>query len=105
MPVGFPSDFPFYPGARLTKAGKVVYKASSSWLMEWQTYDPFGGVETYFVRTLDAGDWVLIQFPGSVDNQFAAEFKRASTAKVTGSMGVVVRDGVTKISVELTTRS
>jgi hypothetical protein len=103
MPDGFPTDFPIYPGSRLTQAGKFSSNGTTNWGMEWQTLDGTTKVQTFFVARLDAGDWTLITYSGTVDTSFSASFKRKSDAKTTGTLSATSNAGVTKISVVLGT--
>jgi hypothetical protein len=103
MPDGFPTDFPIYPGSRLTQAGKFSSNGTTNWGMEWQTLDRTTKVQTFFVARLDAGDWTLTTYSGTVDTSFSASFRRKSDAKTTGTLSATTNAGVTKISVVLTT--
>lgn len=103
MPDGFPTDFPIYPGSRLTQAGKFSSKGSTNWGMEWQTLDGTTKVQSFFVARLDQRDWTLVTYSGTVNTSFSATFRRRSDAKTTGTLSAGVNGGVTKISVVLTT--
>ena len=70
MPNGFPSDFPIYPGARLTHASQVTANAHTSWGMEWETLDNATAVQLLHEQAqpgrLDAlvqqfGEWKLLR--------------------------------------------
>jgi hypothetical protein len=102
MPAAFPKDFPVYPGARLTQAANFGSNGATVWGMEWQTLVGTSKVQTFFVRALDAGDWVLLTYSGTRNTAFAATFKRRSNANVTGTLGVAVSAKITKISLVLT---
>jgi hypothetical protein len=102
MPTGFPSDFPIYPGARLTKAANFPAGGSTIWGMEWQTVDRPSKVQTFFIGRLNAGDWVLLTSSGTADTPFSATFTRASDLRVTGTLRVAASATVTKISLLLT---
>src|SRR5260370_23158376 len=45
MPNGFPSDFPVYPGSRLTHASQVTANGQTSWGMEWETRETVAAVQ------------------------------------------------------------
>jgi hypothetical protein len=100
MPVGFPSDVPIYPGARLTAAAAFGSNGQATWGMEWETLDGVDRVHTYFADKLSQGDWT-IQFSGASGQSFAAVFTRKSNSKSTGLLGADGSSGVTKISLSL----
>jgi hypothetical protein len=103
LPAGFPTDFPVYPGSRLTEAGKFASNGQTNWGMEWQTLNGPDKVQTFFVAKLDAGDWTLLTYSGTVNTSFSSTFRRKSDAKTTGTLRVAVGGGVTKISLVLNT--
>jgi hypothetical protein len=102
MPVGFPSDFPIYPGSRLTQAGKFAGTGTTNWGMEWQTLDGAAKVQSFFVTRLGSGDWALPTRSGTATS-FSASFRRKSDPTTNGTLGANVNGGVTRISVVLTT--
>ena len=102
MPVGFPSDFPIYPGSRLTQAGKFAGTGTTNWGMEWQTLDGAAKVQSFFAARLASADWVLLTHSGT-STSYSASFKRKSDPATNGTLGAHVNGGVTKISVVLTT--
>jgi hypothetical protein len=101
MPIGFPSDFPTYPGARLTEAGMFTPDGATSWGLEWQTLDGPSKVQTFFIAKLRAGDWTLLTHAGTATTAFSATFRRKSAPTVAGTLGVTRSAGVTKITVVL----
>jgi len=105
MPEGFPSDFPVYPGARLTQAGKFASNGATSWGMGWQTLDSPGKVQQFYAGKLAAGDWTLVSHSGNATaaTSYSAKFRRKSNARTSGTLGVAFTGGVTKISLVLTT--
>src|SRR5258708_32113638 len=59
MPDGFASDFPVYPGARLTRANQVTANGQTTWGMEWETLDNLTAVQSFYMSKLNQGDWTL----------------------------------------------
>src|SRR5260370_27155985 len=59
MPNGFPSDFPIYPGSRLTHASQATANGQTSWGMEWETRDTAEAVQTFYMSKLNQGDWTI----------------------------------------------
>ena len=102
MPIGFPSDFPTYPGARLTVAGQFTPDGTISWGLVWQTLDGPSKVQTFYIAKLKVGDWTLLTHTGTVNTSFSATFRRKSNSLVRGTLGVTASAGVTKISLVLT---
>lgn len=102
MPAGFPSDFPTYPGARLTVAGEFTSSGSTSWGMEWQTLDGLAKVQAFFIDKLNSSGWTLLNH-SSTPGSFLATFRSTSHSLETGSLGVQVTSGVTKTVLQLTT--
>jgi len=105
MPAGFPSDFPIYPGARLTQAGKFASNGATSWGMGWQTLDSPGRVQQFYAGRLASGDWTLVAHSGNVTatTSYSAKFRRKSDARTSGTLGVAFTGGVAKISLVLST--
>jgi hypothetical protein len=105
MPVGFPSDFPIYPGARLTQAGNFASDGATSWGMGWQTLASPSKVQLFYVGKLDTGDWRVISHSGTATatTAYSATFRRRSDGRITGTLGVAFSGGVTKISLVLST--
>ena len=105
MPTGFPSDFPIYPGARLTQAGKFASNGATSWGMGWQTLNGPSKVQQFYVGKLDSGDWRVVSHSGTATatTSYSATFRRRSDGRTTGTLRVAFSGGVTKISLVLTT--
>ena len=105
MPAGFPTDFPIYPGARLTQAGNFASNGKASWGMGWQTLDSPSKVQQFYVGKLDSGDWRVVSHSGTATatTSYSATLRRRSDGRTTGTLGVAFSGGVTKISLVLTT--
>jgi hypothetical protein len=97
MPSGFPSDFPIYPGARLTQASHITNNGQTSWGMQWETLDGVDAVQGFYVRRLNSGDWT-ITFNGSSGGNFSAIFNRRSNQKDAGILAVELESDVTRIT-------
>jgi hypothetical protein len=100
MPVGFPSDVPIYPGARLTAGAQFSANGKTAWGMEWETLDSVTKVQAFYASKLSEGDW-NVQFSGTANGSFSAVFNRKSNKSVTGILGADGSSGVTKISLSL----
>jgi hypothetical protein len=103
LPAGFPTDFPIYPGSRLSQAGKFAANGSTNWGVEWHTRDGAGKVQPFFVGKLSSGDWTLLSNTGSASTSFSDSFRRKNDPKTTGTLRIASSAGVTKISLVLTT--
>lgn len=101
MPSGFPSDFPIYPGARLTSAGSFTSSGTTNWGVLWETADGADKVSAFYTTKLNQGD-LMISFSGSANGTFTAIFNRKSNSKVAGLLGVDASRGFTIISLALT---
>lgn len=99
MPTGFPSEFPIYPGARLTAAAAFPDKGQTKWGVEWETLDAIAKVQAFYSGKLSQGDWNS-QFTAG-NETFTATFNRKSTSKFAGVLGADGSSGVTKISMYL----
>jgi hypothetical protein len=97
MPSGFPSDFPVYPGARLTAANQVTANGQTTWGMQWETQDSVQQVQSFYASKLNGGDWT-ISYNGSTNGSFSAIFMRRSNSKNAGILGVEPQSGVTHIT-------
>ncbi len=104
MPVGFPSDVPIYPGARLTSGAGFTDNGQTQWGMTWETPDSVDKVHDFYSSKLSQGDW-NITFNSNANGSFAATFNRKSNSKVTGGLSADSSSGVTKISMFLLTQS
>jgi hypothetical protein len=97
MPGSFPSDFPIYPGARLTQASQVTNNGQTTWGMQWETLDGVDLVQGFYVKRLNSGDWT-ITYNGSSGGNFSAIFNRRSNQKDAGILAVELEAGVTRIT-------
>jgi hypothetical protein len=97
MPSGFPSDFPIYPGARLTQASQVTNNGQTTWGMQWETLDGVDAVQGFYVKRLNSGDWT-ITYKGSSGGNFSAIFSRRSNQKDAGILAVELESDLTKIT-------
>lgn len=96
-PSTFPSDFPVYPGARLTQASVVTANGQTTFGMKWQTLDSVEAVQAFYSTKLNQGDWMLT-YNGSSNGKFSAIFSRRSNQKDAGIFGVELQSGVTDIT-------
>jgi hypothetical protein len=97
MPNGFPSDFPIYPGARLTHASQVTANGQTSWGMEWETLDSVSAVQSLYSRKLNQGDWTL-SYGTTGNGGYSAIFTRKSNPKDAGLLTVELESKVTHIT-------
>jgi len=97
MPSGFPSDFPIYPGARLTQASQLTNNGRTTWGMQWETLDGVDAVQGFYVNRLNSGDWT-ITYNGSSGGNFSAIFNRRSNQKDAGILAVELESDVTRIT-------
>lgn len=104
MPKGFPSDFPVYPGSRLTHASQVTANGQTSWGMEWETLNTAAGVQTFYMSKLSQGDWML-PYRSSENGAYSAVFTRRSNSKDTGLLTVEIESNVTHIRLGFGTSS
>jgi hypothetical protein len=100
MPKDFPSDFPVYPGARLTVANEATANGHPTWGMEWETLDNLAAVQGFYVSKLSHGDWTL-PFSSSGNGTYSAILMRKSNSKDAGLLTVEVESAVTHIRLEL----
>jgi hypothetical protein len=96
MPNGFPSDFPIYPGARLTQANQVTANGQTTWGMEWETLDNLTAVQSFYMSKLNQGDWTL-SFGGASNGGYSAIFTRKSNPKDAGLLTLELESTVTHI--------
>jgi hypothetical protein len=96
MPNGFPSDFPVYQGARLTRASEVTANGQTSWGMEWETLDNIAAVQSFYAGKLNRGDWTL-SYGSSGNGGYSAIFTRKSNPKDAGLLTVEIESNVTHI--------
>ncbi len=96
MPVGFPSDFPIYKGARLTQQGQWKANGVTSWAMTWETVEPVERVGKWYESQLNQGDWT-VTFSGATTGNFSLTFTRKSNDHVGGIVGVDGEAGITRI--------
>src|SRR6267378_1996070 len=100
MPAKFPSDFPVYPGARLTQASEVTANGQTTYGMVWETLDGVETVGGFYAEKLNKGDWMLT-YNGSANAVFSAIFSRKSNQKDAGILGVELVNGVTHVTAAL----
>src|SRR5216684_4354821 len=104
MPNGFPSDFPVYPGSRLTHTSHVTTNGQTSWGMEWETLDGAAAVQTFYMSKLNQGDWTL-PYSSSENGAYSAIFTRKSNSKDAGLLTVEIESNVTRITLGFGTSS
>ena len=104
MPNGFPSDFPVYPGSRLTHASQVTANGQTSWGTEWETRDTAAAVQTFYMSKLNQGDWT-IPYSSSGNGTYSAIFTRKSNSKDAGLLTVEIESNVTHIRLGFGTSS
>ena len=104
MPNGFPSDFPVYPGARLTHASQVTANGQTTWGMEWETLDNLTAVQSFYTSKLNQGDWT-ISYGGAANGGYSAIFTRKSNPKDAGLLTVELESSVTHIRLGFGTNS
>ena len=100
MPNGFPSDFPVYPGARVTAAKQVLANGQTTWGVVWETLDTVDQVRTFYTSKLAGGDWTLT-YNGSASGNFSAIVSRKSNQKDAGIITVESESKVTHIALAL----
>jgi hypothetical protein len=101
LPGTFPADVPIYSGARLTSAINFGSNGTTTWGMEWETFDAVDKVQAFYAARLAEGDWSL-SFPTTANGAFSATFNRKSNSKVGGILGIDGSSGITRISLALT---
>jgi len=104
MPKAFPSDFPIYPGARLTRASQVTVNGQTSWGMEWESLDTLTAVQRFYMSKLNQGDWTL-SFSGSNNGGYSAIFTRKSNSKDAGLLTIELESNVTHVRLGFGTSS
>ena len=97
MPDGFPSDFPIYAGARLTKASQVTANGQTTWGMEWETLDSADQVQSWYMTKLNQGDWTLA-YSSTGSTGWSAIFARKSNSKDGGLLTIEPQSNVTHIT-------
>jgi hypothetical protein len=95
-PNGFPSDFPVYPGARLTRANEATSNGQATWGMEWETPDGVDAVQSFYTTKLKQGDWTLT-YSSSASAGFSAIFTRKSNQSDAGLLTVEQQTNATHI--------
>ena len=100
MPAGFPADFPIYPHSRLTAAAHFASPGQVAWGMEWETLEAQAGVQAFYTKQLNQGDWALT-VTSTPTGQFAGSFTRKSDKNVDGTIAANADAGLTKILVSL----
>ena len=104
MPKGFPSDFPVYPGARLTVANQATANGQTTWGMEWETLDNIAAVQAFYSSKLNQGDWTL-SYDSTGNGGYSAIFTRKSNSKDAGLLTVEAESTVTHIRLGFGTSS
>jgi hypothetical protein len=104
MPSGFPSDFPIYPGARLTQASQLTNNGQTTWGMQWETLDGVDAVQGFYVKRLNSGDWT-ITYNGASGGNFSAILSRKSNQKDAGILAVELESDLTKITLAFGTNT
>jgi hypothetical protein len=104
MPNGFPSDFPVYSGARLTRANQVTANGQTTWGMEWETLDNLTAVQSFYMSKLNQRDWTL-SYGGASNGGYSAIFTRKSNPKDAGLLTVELESTVTHIRLGFGTNS
>src|SRR5712692_3537943 len=92
-----PSDFPVYPGSRLTVAGQITANGQTTWGLQWETLDSVDAVQAFYMKRLNEGDWTLT-YNGSSNGSFSAIFSRKSNRKDAGILTVELESDVTHIA-------
>ncbi len=100
MPNDFPSDFPIYPGSRLTVGDSYTTGGRTSWYMLWETLDGVDKVKAFYAARLNQGDWTFT-FSANQNGEFGGQFNRKSATKTGGILGANIVSGVTLISLSL----
>ena len=104
MPSNFPSDFPIYPGTRLTLATLnpgVPVSGKSTWGMVWETFDGVDEVHSYYTAGLREAGWVVV-LAGRARGSYAVIFNSGSNSNSGGMLNLVDNAGVTSIGLALT---
>jgi hypothetical protein len=99
-PAAFPADVPVYPGARLISGAAFTSPGQVAFGMEWQTLDPVDKVQAFYKTKFSQGDW-QINFNGSANQAFSANYARKSNPKVAGLLGGDGSSGITRITLSL----
>ena len=97
MPLGFPTDVPVYPKARLTAGASFTSPGQVTWGMEWETTDDPNKVKAFYAKQLALGDWALTVSSAGSGPIFAGTFARKSNSHETGTIAVNADQGVTMI--------
>jgi len=97
LPDGFPSDFPIYPGAKLTSSWTTTGEDSKGISVVWETTDSVTQVKLFYKDKLTAGGW-------KIDNELAQETMQTISFekdKTSGFVGLAESNGKLTISVTL----
>ena len=100
MPADFPTDFPIYPGARLTAGASFTSSGQVAWGMEWETLDGVTKVQAFYAKQLGQGEWT-VKFSNNSADSFAATYARKSDSHAGGTLAANSTSGVTKILLTL----
>lgn len=102
MPLGFPTDVPVYPKARLTAGALFASNGQHAFGLEWETTDAATAVQSFYAKQLSAGDWTLTVVTTPPNGEaYAASFARKSNSRDTGTLALNSDAGVTTISLSL----
>ncbi len=100
LPAGFPSDFPIYPGAKLTGSWTAKGEKGEGISLVWETTDDVLKVSDYYKTQLASLGWkVTTTFDSSSSSTFSFEKDSKS-----GFMGITKSDSKTTISLTLGTK-
>lgn len=97
LPDGFPSDFPIYPGAKLTSSWTTASEDSKGVSVVWETTDSVTQVKSFYKDKLTASGW-------KIDNELAQEAMQTISFekdKTSGFVGLAESSGKLTISVTL----
>ena len=102
MPLGFPTDVPVYPKARLTAGALFASNGQNAFGLEWETTDAAKAVQEFYAKQLSAGDWTLTVVATPPNGEaYAATFASKSNSHETGTLALNSDAGVTTISLSL----
>lgn len=97
LPADFPSDFPLYPGAKLTSSWSTSGDDGKGISVVWETGDSVDKVRNFYKEKLSSQGW-------KIDSEFAQEQMQTLSFekdKVSGFVGLAKTDGKLTISVTL----
>lgn len=97
LPNGFPSDFPIYPGAKLSSSWTTGGEDGKGISVVWETSDSADQVMNFYKNKLSAASW-------KIDNEFTQEQMQTLSFEkdnVSGFVGLAKTDAKLTISVTL----